>query len=262
MNFLWLTCNFLNKNINMKKIISLIKNKNVVFILFFIIICFIYNYQNIFQLRPRSIHQWRQTDCLSISINYYQNGMNFFSPEIHNLISDNKTSGKTAGEFPLLYYFIAILWKIFGVHEWIYRLVGLILVFIGLYSFFRISDYYIKDIYWSIGLSLLLFTSPIFANYGVSFLTNVSAICIVLAGWWLFLRFYISKSNRLLYLSMLLFLIAGLIKISTLISFIFLSAIFIGERIKILNRKKEYIFNGIKNIIPFILVICNYSAIL
>ncbi|NTW32364.1 MAG: glycosyltransferase family 39 protein [Bacteroidetes bacterium] len=181
--------------------------------------------------------------------------MKFFSPEIYNLISDNKTSGKTAGEFPILYYFIAILWKIFGVHVWIYRFVGLLFVFLGLYSLFRITDYFVKNTFWSIGLSMLLFTSPVFANYGISFITNVSAICIVLAGWWVFLRFYITKKNSFLYFSMLLFLIAGLIKISTLISFIFLFIIFIGERISFFNKKKKCIFNGLKNIIPFILVI-------
>lgn len=238
----------------MKKI-SIFKNKKIIFIISFIIVCIIYNYYNIFQLRPRPIHQWRQTDCLSITNNYYNNGMNFFSPEIHNLISDNKTSGKTAGECPILYYFIAILWKVFGVHEWIYRFVGLLLVFIGLYSLFRITDYFLKSAFWSVGLSMLLFTSPIFANYGISFITNVPAICIVLAGWWVFLQFYNTKKNNLLFFSMALFLIAGLIKVSTLISFIFLFIIFIGERIKFLNKRREYIFNRSNHIIPFILVI-------
>jgi len=181
--------------------------------------------------------------------------MDFFSPEIHNLISDNKTTGMTAGECPIMYYFVAILWKIFGVHEWIYRFVGLSLIFIGLYSLFKITYYFVEDVFWSIGLPFLLFTSPIFANYGVSFITNVSAICIVLAGWWIFLRFYITKKNSLLYFSMLLFLIAGLIKISTLISFIFLIAVFLGERIPFINKKRKFIFNGFKNLIPMFLVV-------
>jgi len=96
---------------------------------------------------------------------------------------------------------------------------------------FQNNPYFIKDVFWSIGLPFSLFTSPIFANYGVSFLTNVPAICIVLAGWWQFLRFYNTKRNRLLYFSILLFMTAGLIKISTLISLIFLIAVFAGERI-------------------------------
>lgn len=239
----------------MKKI-SIVKNKKIIFILFFILVCIIYNYYNIFQLPPRSIHQWRQSDGLSMTLNYYYDGMNFFSPEIHCLISDNGTSGKAVGECPILYYFIAILWKIFGVHEWIYRFVGLLFVFLGLYSLFRITDYFVKNTFWSIGLSILLFTSPIFANYGISFLTNVPAICLVLAGWWYFLRFYITKKNSILYFSMILFLIAGLLKISSLISYIFLLMLFIGERMPFLNKKKKFIFNDFnKNIIPFLLVI-------
>lgn len=55
---------------------------------------------------------------------------------------------------------------------------------------------------------------------------------------------------------MILFLIAGLLKISALISYIFILMIFIGERIKFLNKKKKFIFNDFKNnIIPFLLVI-------
>jgi len=232
-----------------------IKNKVLWFTVSFILVCLFYNYYHIFQLRPHSIHQWRQTDCLSITTNFYENGMDFFSPEIHNLISDNKTSGKTAGEFPILYYFIAVLWKIFGVHEWIYRLVGLLLVFLGLYSVFRITDYFLRDTFWSIGIAMLLFTSPIFANYGISFITNVSALCIVFYGWWMFLRFYDTKKERFLYFAMALFCLAGLMKVSTLISFLFLLIIFLGERLPIFNRKKIYLFSKARNILPFILVL-------
>ena len=77
---------------------------------------FIYGFHEILFLRPQSIHQWRQTDCLQIAHNYLTDSWNFFSPSIHNLFSDNETTGKTIGEFPLLYYIVAMLWKIFGVH--------------------------------------------------------------------------------------------------------------------------------------------------
>lgn len=237
------------------KALSILKNKTFLFVVSFILICFFYNYYHILQLRPRPNHQWRQTDCLSITSNYYYNGMNFFSPEVHNLISDGMTSGKSAGECPILYYLVAVLWKIFGIHEWIYRFVGLLFVFLGLFSLFKITENYLHDTFWSIAFPLILFTSPIFANYGVSFITNVPAICMVLLALWLFLRFYNTKKSKFLYLSMFMFLIAGLLKVSALIGFLFLLMIFLGERITFLNRKKIYIFGSWKHLIPFFLVV-------
>src|SRR5690554_7009792 len=69
-----------------------------------------YQYHKVLFLKPQSIHQWRQADCLSITKNY-EESLNFFQAEIHNFISDGESSGKTAGEFPALYYFMGVLWR-------------------------------------------------------------------------------------------------------------------------------------------------------
>jgi len=47
----------------------------------------------IFFKRPQSIHQWRQCDCLSITMNYFQDNNSFFEPSIHHLANDG--TGKT-----------------------------------------------------------------------------------------------------------------------------------------------------------------------
>lgn len=228
--------------------------KNIVFLLLIIFISFSLGLHYIVPLKPRSIHQWRQTDGPSIALNYYQHGMKFFEPEVHNQFSDTNTSGKVAGEFPGFYYFIALLWKVFGPYEWIYRLVDLILVFLGLFALFKTMEYVIKDYFWSASVAVLLFTSPIFVNYGISFITNVTAICFVLIAWFFFTKYYFIKKNRFLYLSMLFFAIAGLLKVSSLISFIFLFIILVSERIKLL-KKRESVFNRTyKELIAFISV--------
>ena len=48
--------------------------------------------------------------------------MIFFKPEIHSLVSDDKTSGYAVGEFPIIYYFTAIAYNIFGPKEIILRI--------------------------------------------------------------------------------------------------------------------------------------------
>lgn len=242
------------------KFVNFFKKPNILFIIAFLLISLSYNYIHILQLGPRALHIWRQSDCISMTLNYYQHGMNFFEPEIHNLIADDNTSGKTIGEFPLLYYFVASIWKVFGVHEWMYRFVGLLLVFWGLFSLFKTTNYFLKDTFWALWLPLVLFTSPIFADYGVSFLTNVPALCLVLVAFRYIQLYYEHNKISSLYIAMLLFLIAGLLKTSSLIGFFFLVVIYFGEKITLFNRNKVYLFKRKHAFFAMLLVIVGVFA--
>ena len=111
------------------------KYSGLIFIIILLILSFTYNFQNILTLRPQGIHQWRQCDCLSITFNYFQDGNPFLKPAMHNLADDG--TGQTASDFPGLYYFVAQLWKVFGFHEYIFRIVTLLLSFLGLFALFK-----------------------------------------------------------------------------------------------------------------------------
>ena len=54
----------------------------------------------IFKFQPQSHHQWRQSDCLSLALNYYQFELPFLEPQVHNLLAEE---GKSVSEFPVLY---------------------------------------------------------------------------------------------------------------------------------------------------------------
>ena len=108
--------------------------------------------------RPYSIHQWRQADCLSITMNYYMEGLNFFEPKIHWL-ADGK-DGKTVSDFPIIYYIVAKLWKVFGYHEYIFRLINTLIVFTGLFCLFKFIGNLLSDKFWAYIITFLLFTSP------------------------------------------------------------------------------------------------------
>ena len=95
---------------------KILKNNTLYFLLVLILVSLFYYYPKIVLKRPESVHKWRQSDCTSLALNYYQNGMNFFQPQTHNFTSDNDTSGYCAtSEIPFVYYFVAILYKIFGI---------------------------------------------------------------------------------------------------------------------------------------------------
>lgn len=203
--------------------------RDSLFIIHFLVLFFYYDLDKFISEPPQGLHIWRQTDCLSITRNYFDHDARFAEPEIHNLISDNNTTGKTAGEFPLLYWSVAKLWKVTGMHESLYRIIGLLFSLSGLFAVYRICLRLTGRAILSVIAGLLLFTSPVFVNYSVSFLPNTVALSLALAGWALFYRFTIKSKIRLLWISVMLFALAMLLKVSAGISFVALTGWFIIE---------------------------------
>lgn len=170
-------------------------NSKWLFIGLLLIIAALYNYQTISFKRPQSTHHWRQADCASLALMYYQNGMKFFEPQTHNLTSDNGTTGYVApSELPIFYYFIAFLYKIFGYHDFIYRIANTLIFLLGLYYLFKLFALVSSSIFWGICGSLLFFTSPVLAYYGNNFITNSSSLSFSIMGWYLF--FLYRKNNK------------------------------------------------------------------
>ena len=200
-----------------------------IFAALFLIFSIIYNYQNILFKSPQSLHLWRQCDCLSITMNYYQDNNRFFEPAIHNLGNDG--TGKTASDFPLIYFFVAQLWKVFGFHEFIYRLIVLLFFFSGLFALFKIFEKILMDSVLAITSSLYLFTSPTLVYYANNFLMDIPV----------FAFFYA---------------VAGLLKISSLLSFIAIVGIFILELFsKKLSPGKKIFQNSFRQILILISVV-------
>jgi hypothetical protein len=233
-------------------------NPNYKFVFLLLILAVLYQYPSISFKRPQTIHHWRQSDCASFALNYYQSGMHFFHPQTNNLTSDNDTTSYTAtSEIPILYYFVAILYKIFGYHDFIYRILNTLIFLCGLFFLFKTLYYLLDNFFWSSTITLFFFTSPILVYYGNNFLTDSSAFAFVLVAWYFFIQFYQSNSQRSFYLSMLFFLIAGSFKIFALISFASISIVFIAELLGISRyRGKSKLFSKPKaQIIPFLLII-------
>jgi len=190
---------------------------------------------------PKRTHMWRQADCLSITQHYYQ-GNGFLEPEMHILLGDDYTSGRSAGEFPLLYYAVATLWKVLGPSYWSYRLLYAIILIGGIWSFYRSLVLMFNTRFWPAWLTLLLYTSPIYIYYGVSFLTDVPAFSFVLMAIHALFLYRINGRYRLFLLSMLLIALAGLLKVSSLIAFVFLMFIYVIERFPVSTLKNEKLF--------------------
>ena len=79
---------------------------------------FVFDYHKTTQLKPQSSHAWRQSDCASFALNYYNYNRFITHPRLHNRLEGD---GYMVGEFTGLYYVSAQLYKVFGVHDFIPR---------------------------------------------------------------------------------------------------------------------------------------------
>lgn len=216
-------------------------NQNLLFCFFILILSFVYRFDKIITLEPQSIHQWRQADCLSIAKNY-QTNLSFFEPSIHNYISDNSTSGMSAGEFPVIYYLVGALWQLFGEHIFIYRLLVLLLFYSGLWALFKTCKTLFKSNFWSHFVSLFAFTSPVLIYYSNNFLTNVPALAMIFWAWFFLIRYFQSQKLKLLLFSVLFFSLGALLKMTAALSFIAIIGLYVLEFLGLKLSTKKVLF--------------------
>jgi hypothetical protein len=203
---------------------------SLVFVALLIAVAGLYAYQNIVFYQPQSIHKWRQSDCASLALNYYQGGMQFFKPEVHNLTSKGGTSGLAyTSEIPFLYFGVALAYKVFGPHDFIYRLLNTLIFLIGIFYLFRLILLVTNNWVWSAFISLLFFTSPVLVYYGNNFLTNSTELAFSLIGWYYFTNFLFTKKSRSLFTSLIIFFFAASFKITGLLSLFAIGTVFLAE---------------------------------
>lgn len=208
----------------------------VVLIVLFFAQAYYYNLDELIFVKPQSLHLMRQTNCLSMAQNYFQKDISLWKPEIHNHFCDEGLSGKSAAEFPIIYYFVGHIWKYFGKSEGFFRIINLGILLIGLLALFEIAKELFKNSWFAGFLVLLLFTSPMLVFYSMNFLPNGPSFGMVLLAWYFIFRFHKIKKTYYLWIATLLFSLAIVVKIAAAISFIALIGWLIFENI---FRKKE-----------------------
>jgi len=191
-------------------------------------------------LRPQSVHQWRQTVSLNITLNYAAQSNGLLQPETNHLNADKLTTGIAQGEFPVFYYAMGKIWKITGQQEWLYRVVVFavflaLLYILGLFLFKETNNLLLSVI-----LPQFLLATPVLAYYSVSFLMDIVALSLVGVGWYFFYLFYKNNKYTQLAAAFLLFTLAGLLKVTLLITPVALLGYAIFALIFI--RKKERAF--------------------
>jgi hypothetical protein len=143
---------------------NLIKSKYqfLLFVALLILLFFFLGQHKLIFLFPQGIHFIRQTDSLSFAYQYYENGFNFFEPQLFNLES---TEGKAACEFPIIYFITSLIFLVIGKHFFVLKLLHLAIVYTGVFFIFKMLNHFIKDWVYATLITLFLFTSTVFNYY-------------------------------------------------------------------------------------------------
>jgi hypothetical protein len=186
---------------------------NLLLLAYVIVLFFLHFQTKTLFARPTPIHQWRQADCLSITKNYYEEGMHFFEPKIH---FQGTPDGRAVSECPLLNYTVAGLWKIFGEHEFIYRLLEYMIFLTAMFFLLNTVLMLNGSVMLSLIVSGFVLTSPLLQYYGMNFLSDVPAFSFGVIALCLFLFFYFRQRQGYFYGALVLAVVAVLMKASAL----------------------------------------------
>lgn len=206
----------------------------IAFVLLMAIMSLTYGYQDILLRRPQGIHQWRQADCLSITLNYSKPDARVLDSRIHYL--GRLGNGKTISEFPLFYYAIGKLWRHTGQSEPIFRAIVLALFYGGMFALFITIAGILKDNMAALFVVGLLFTSPMLAYYANNFLMNAPALSLVFIGWYCIWAYSRYKRKGILFLGVFFFLIAGTLKASAALSLLVLLCLVLISNTRVKQR--------------------------
>jgi hypothetical protein len=233
---------------------------DVIFVILLLVLAYIYDFNHVLFLEPQSVHMWRQSDCLSFALNYSKENRGFFEPAINFVgVSGN---GQTISDFPLLYYIVGKIWQITGQHEFVFRGLVLSIFFTALFFLYRTLVKLFDDRLWAMLIPLMMFTSPVLSYYSSSFLMEIPALSIAIIGWYFFYKYYQTSQNKWLWITMLVFTVAGLLKVSSMLSYFALLGLFLIEWLKLFTfRKDRPVFpEPRKAIFPFLIVLSTIAA--
>lgn len=227
------------------------KRYMLIFVLLLSIVYWFVHIFHVIPLRPQGIHQWAMCDRAAVARNYAEESMNFFKPRTNYTLEGD---GVTGIEFPIINYCVAILYRVFGFHEWFYRVFSLLVISIGLCFAFLFTVKLVHNKWLGMCLIFLWMLSPTLNYYMPSFIPDTASLGFILIAWYFIFKYIKSSGQKYIYLFCLFAGLATLIKITSLITVmtvVFLAFIDSTDYFKSKNqgkhlfRDKRYLFGGI-----------------
>lgn len=224
---------------------------DILFVAFLIAASFFYGYFSIIDRPPEGIHVWRQADGASLAYNYYSDGNSLLEPQMNNQLEN---LGKAAGEFPIMYYFVAVCYHIFGFDYSVYRIIWLLTTYVGLFFLYRLSSKILKSSLYGAFAAAFLFTSPVYVVYSISFISDSIALSISFIGLYFIYQYSQHRSIKNLVWSIVFIAMAGLLKITTIIpTLALLGTLMISNVLSFYKRERKYLLK-LEGIVGFFFV--------
>ncbi len=157
-------------------------------------------------------HDWRQADTASIARNYAENNPNLLYPAID---WGGDTSGYVESEFQVYPYVVSVLYRCFGEHEALARLVSVFFSLVAIYGLFLLARDIMgrKAAYWS---ALVFAVLPLHVLLGRSVMPEATLLACSVLGVRFFYRWQVAGRVRDFWLSWCFLTLAVLIKLPTL----------------------------------------------
>lgn len=223
------------------------------FLVIFILLFFFLGYNKILDLGPKSIHAWRQSDSYSFALTYFYENNKLLEPSL--LFTGENGDSRAISEFPILYYITAKIWKLTGITPMPLKFLNFLILLTGLFHLALLTKKILKDNFWAMFVVLFLFSSPILGYYSFNFIPNIPAFGFALTGLYYLYLFGTSGKTSHLVTYTLIFALATLIKVTSLISL--LGALFILFSYYLGNFRKEKL-NILKTAVSLALIFGTY----
>lgn len=110
-----------------------------------------------------------------------------------------------------------MLYKLFGEHEFILRLITISIVSFGFFTLFKLLILLLNDILYAFIFSFLFLSSTVLLYYTNNFLPDASALGFTLMGWYYF-HLFNDQNSKYLFLSFSFFTISSLLKVTYFIN--------------------------------------------
>lgn len=163
---------------------------------------------------PEGLHAWAQADRLSLALNFYDFGLDFWHPRTSSFVS---IGGITGVELPLQSYLAALGGVIFGrgAIPTLFRLLDVAVAVLGFWYLFRLVYERTGNFVAGLVPGAFLLSAPTYAFYAGTFLPDPVSLSLSFVGYYYWLRFFDSQHFRSLALALLVLTLASLLKTTT-----------------------------------------------
>lgn len=185
------------------------------------------------------LYPTRQEQCAMIARNFFWHGLNIFNPEVDWFGGFNSV---WRIEFPLVSYLAAFLYTLFGVHEYLGRIVSVIFSLWTIYLIYKFAG---KLFNRRIGAyaSFLFSVSPLAVYFGRAFMSDSAMLFFLVASLYYFFCWTQNGLRIYYFISTIMAAVSFLLKIPA--AYIYLPIFYLGYsklRNKIFLKPDMYIF--------------------